>query len=281
VPGSLVGSLVADRWRPSAPTASFRALQTDTDRPLAGTLPSASPDSAAMRARIGTKTSVSAAVRRGLEPFNASRAPSELGWDHPLSRLAMLAKVAAWLAVAASAAVTAAALGAAERAAWGIPMLCAALVAELVLVMLVALARQLRREHVLRLIASGRSRLPVEEIAREAQRLVTPAHRASLAERLERALDNALRWHQLPVATRPPPGITLLCGFAPEVRAITGQLRAGQLALPGVALLELLLAGGYGSALYAGDQDLLREYLGRIRCLICPATPAEGGHRHG
>jgi hypothetical protein len=234
-----------------------------------------------MRARIGTKSSVPAAVRRGLEPFRASAAPPELGRDHPFSRLAMLAKVAAWLAVAGSAAVTAAALGAAERSAWGIPMLCAALVAELVLLMLVALARQLRREQVLRLIASGCARLPVEEIAREAQRLVTPAHRADLAERLERALDDALRWHQLPVATRPPPGITLLCGFAPEVRAITGQLRSGQSALPGVALLELFLVGGYGSVLYAGDQDLLRECLGRIRYLICADTPADGGHRRG
>jgi len=233
-----------------------------------------------MRARIGTKTSA-AAVQRELEPFRADRAPSELGRDHPLNRLAMLAKAAAWLAVAASAAAMAAALGTAERSGWGIPMLCAALVAELVLLMLFALARRLRREHVLRLIASGRARLPVEEIAREAQRLVTPAHLAGLAERLDRALDDALRWHQLPVATRPPPGITLLCGFAPEVRAITGQLRAGQSALPGVALLELLLAGGYGSALYACDQDLLREHLGRIRHLICPATPPDGGHHHG
>jgi hypothetical protein len=41
-------------------------------------------------------------------------------------------------------------------------------------------------------------------------------------------------------------------------------------------LLELLLTGGYGSALYAGDNDLLREQLWRIGYLIRGAAPAEG-----
>jgi len=232
-----------------------------------------------MRARIHTKTSLTAAARRGLEPVRASRAPLVLGGDHPLSRVAMLVRVAAWLVAATSGAAAVGVLGVAERRAWGIRLLCAALVVELTLLMLFALARQLQREHVLRLIASGRARLPAGEIAREARRLVTPGHRAHLAERLERALSEAAFWHQLPVASRPPPGIRRLCGFAPEVRAIAGQLRSGQPALPGVAQLELFLTGGYGSALYAGDEDLLREHLWRIRYLICPAAPAGGAHQ--
>jgi hypothetical protein len=202
-----------------------------------------------------------------------------LGRDHPLSQMAAAVHVVAWLVAAASGAAVGGALGVAERRAWGIRLLCAALVAELVLLLLFALARQLRREHVLRLIAGGRARLPVEEIAREAQRLVTARHRAHLAERLERALDEAVRWPQLPVASRPPPGIRVLCAFAPEVRAIAGQLRGGPPALPGVAVLELFLTGGYGSALYAGDEDLLREHLWRIRYLLCPAAPAGGAVR--
>jgi hypothetical protein len=222
---------------------------------------------------------VATAARRGLEPLRASRAPLVLGRDHPLSQMAAAEHVVAWLVAAASGAAVVGALGVAERRGWGIRLLCTALVVELVLLMLFALARQLHREHVLQLIAGGRAGLPVEEIAREAQRLVTPAHRAQLAERLERALDEAVRWHQLPVASRPPPGIRVLCAFAPEVRAIAGQLRGGQPALPGVAVLELFSTGGYGSALYAGDQDLLREHLWRIRYLLCPAAPAEGAHR--
>jgi hypothetical protein len=232
-----------------------------------------------MRARIHSKTSVATAARRGLEPFRASRTPLVLGRDHPLSRMAALGWVLAWQIATVSGVVAVGVLGVAERRAWGIRLLCAAMVVELVLLVLFALARQLQREHVLRLIVSGRARLPVEEISREAQRLVTPGYRAQLAERLERALDEAVRWHQLPVASRPPPGIRLLCAFAPEVRAIVEQLRGGQSALPGVALLALFLTGGYGSGLYVGDNDLLREHLWRIRYLICPAASAEGVHR--
>lgn len=216
--------------------------------------------------------SVAMAARRGREPLRVSRAPLVPGHGRPLSQMVTLAPVLAWLIPAVSGVVAVGVLAVAGRRAGGIRLLCAALVAELVLFMVCALARQLQREHVLRLIASGRARLPVEEISREAQRLVTPRHRAQLAERLERALDEAVRWHRLPVASRPPPGVRLLCEFAPEVRAIAGQLRHGQPALPGIALLELFLAGGYASALYAGDHDLLREQLWRIRYLIRPAA---------
>jgi hypothetical protein len=234
-----------------------------------------------MTARIHTKTSVGTAARRGLAPFKVSRAPLVLGRDHPLSRMAALVWVLAWQMAAGSGAAVVGALGAAAGRSWGIRLLSAALVMELVLAMLYTLARQLQREQVLRLIAAGRARLPVGEISREAQRLAPPGHHSQLAERLERALDEAVRWDQLPVASRPPPEIRLLCAFTPEVRGIAGQLRSGRPALPGVALLELLLTGGYGSALYAGDQDLLRQYLWRIRYLISPAAPAETADRDG
>jgi hypothetical protein len=202
--------------------------------------------------------------------LRASRAGLVLGRDHPLSRMATFVHVLAWQLAATSGAVAVGALGVAERRAWGIGLLAATLAGGLVLLMIFALVRQLQREHVLRLITSGRAGLPVGEISREAQRLVTPGHCAQVAERLERALDEAVRWHQFPVASRPPPEIMRLCGFAAEVRAIGGQLRAGKSALPGLALLELFLTGGYGSALYAGDEDVLREHLWRIRYLIAP-----------
>jgi hypothetical protein len=224
-----------------------------------------------MRVRVHIKVSVAMAARRGREPLRVSRAPLVLGRGRPLSQVVTLVRVLTWLMAAVSGAVAVGVLAVAGRRAWGIRLLGAALVAELVLFMLCALARQLQREHVLRLIASGRAGLPTEEISREAQRLVTPRHRDQLAMRLERALDEAVRWHRLPVASRPPPGVRLLCAFAPEVRAIAAQLRDGQPALPGIALVELLLTGGYGSGLYAGDHDLLREQLWRIRCLLCPA----------
>ena len=228
-----------------------------------------------MRARVHIKISVAVAARRGREPLRVSRARLVLGRGRPLSQMVTLARVLAWLIAAVSGVVAVGVLAVAGRRAWGIRLLCAALVAELVLFMVCALVRQLQRERVLRLIASGRAGLPVEEISREAQRLVTPRHRGQLAARRERALDAAACWDRLPVASRPPPGVRLLCGFAPEVRAIAGQLREGQPGLPGIALVELFVTGGYGSALYAGDHDLLREQLWRIRYLLCPAASAD------
>jgi hypothetical protein len=247
-----------------------------TARMFTGTARGASPVSVAMWARICAKVWVAEAARRGFEPLRASRTPLMLGRCHPLSPMVTLVRVLAWQMAAAAAAVAVGAFAVAGRRGWGIGLLCAALVAELVLVLLCTLARQLGREHLLRLIAGGCARRPVEEISRQAQRLVTPRHRAQLAERLERALDEAVRWHQLPVASRPPPAVRLLWAFAPEVGAIVEQLRTGQPAVPGVALLELSLTGGYGSAVYAGDSDLLREQLWRILSLICPAASAEG-----
>jgi len=231
-----------------------------------------------MRVRVHTKISVAMAAWCRLEPLRASRAALVLGCGHPLSRMVMLVRVLAWQLAAVSGVVAVGALAVAGRRAWGIGLLSVALVAELVLVMLYALAQQVQREHVLRLIASGRAGLPVEEISREAQRLATPRHRTQLASRLERAMDEAVHWHQFPVASRPPPGVRLLCAFAPEVGEIVGQLRGGQPTLPGIALLELLLTGGYGSALYTGDRDLLREQLWRIRYLICLPHSQVGAH---
>ena len=219
------------------------------------------------------------AVWRGLESVMASRAALVLGRDHPLSRMVALVRVLVWHVAAALGAVAVGAVGVADHRAWAIRFLCAALVLELALLMLFALARQLKREHVLRLIAAGNAPLAVDEASRETQRLANPGHRAQLAERLERALDEAVSWHQLPVASRPPTGIRMLCSFAPEVRAIVAQLRGGQPALPGIALLELFLAGGYGSAMYVGDEDLVREHLWRIRYLISPAAPVKDARR--
>jgi hypothetical protein len=191
-----------------------------------------------------------------------------LGEDHPLSRAIMWAHALTRQVAATATMVALGVLAIAEGRAWGPRLLGAALLVELTLVGIFAFVRESQREHVLRLIASNRSQLPLEEVSREARRLANPRHAAELAGRLERVFDDAMGWHRLAVTSRPPPGIRLLCEFASEVDAIVSRLRDGEAALPGLALLELMLCGAYESALYSGDRNALREQLWRVRHLL-------------
>ena len=208
-------------------------------------------------------------VPRRPEVFRAPRAPSVLGADHPLARTATLVHALARQVAATSVRWRWGCSPSTEGRRWGWQLLGAALVVELTLFGILAFARQVRREHVLRLIAAGRGRLPLEEVSRETLRLASPRHTRQLAARLERTFDDAVRWHELAFASRPPAAIRPLCSFAPEIEAIHAQLRA-QPAVPGLALLELLLIAGPDSALYAGDKSALRDQLGQIRLLLKP-----------
>lgn len=201
-----------------------------------------------------------------------------LGRDHPLSRTAVLVRALARQLVATASAVALGIVAIAERWTWGVRLLGAALLVEVTLLAIFAAARGVQRERLLWLIVKYGTLVPLEEVTREAIRLANARHSADLAGRLERALDDAVRWHRLPVASRPPPGIRLLCAFAPEVHAIAERMRSGQAALPGIALLELFMIGGYGSGLYAGNKSELLEQLTRIRHLLSPNGDVEVEH---
>lgn len=191
-----------------------------------------------------------------------------LGDDHPLSRSATLIHTLAVQATVTSSTVLLGVLAVAERRAWGVRLLTAAVLVELTLLGILTLTRQIQREQILRLIAGGGQHVGLEEVSREVNRLAIPTHSAQLATRLERALKDAEHWQQIPIASRPPPGIKLLAGFPTDTREIVEQLRAGRGAPPGLALLELMLSNGHDSTLYAGDRDALREQLRRISHLM-------------
>jgi hypothetical protein len=195
-----------------------------------------------------------------------------LGDDHPLSRNAVLIHTLAVQATATSSTVLIGVLAVAERRSWGVRLLTVAILVELTLVAILALARQTQREHILWLIASGGQRLRLDEVSREVNRLASPRHSAQLARRLERALEDAVGWYQIPIASRPPPGIKLLAGFAEETREIVAQLRAGAVAVAALALLELMLSNACESSLYGGDRDALHDQLWRIRQLVSRGT---------
>ena len=215
---------------------------------------------------------VATGARRGFGALRSPRVPSVLGDEHPLSRSSTLIHTLAVQATATSSTVLLGVVAVAERRSWGVRLLTAAVVVELTLLAILALARQIQREHILRLIASGGQRLRLEEVSREANRLARPTCAAQLARRLERALEDAEGWYQIPIASRPPRGIKQLAALAEDTRAIVEQVRGGPAAVPGLALLELMLSDGYDSTLYAGDRDALRDQLSRISQLLGRGT---------
>jgi hypothetical protein len=195
-----------------------------------------------------------------------------LGADHPLARTATLAHAVARQVATTWIPVAVAVLAVVAGRPWGWSLLAAALVVELTLLGILAFIQQVQREHVLRLIASGRARLPLEEVSREIARLPSPRHVRQLARRLERTFRDAERWGELAIAFRPPAATRVLCLFGSEVDAIVAQLR-GQPGVPGLASLELLLIGGPDSALYCGDEKGLGEQLSLIRGLLAQSWP--------
>lgn len=98
-----------------------------------------------------------------------------------------------------------------------------------------------------------------------------------LACGLERALADGCRWAEILPASRPPPGARHLAAHAAAIAAITAGLRSGHASPRAIVLLERLMRGGYGSALYEGRPDWLRRELGRIRFEI-DASQSDGAH---
>ena len=202
--------------------------------------------------------------------FGPSDARSVLGPNHPLTRSTELVHTLAVQAIATAAIAALGAIAAADRQPWAAILLAVAVFVELIVLAILALSCELRRERVLGVIASHPELLPLAEVGREKRRLMNVGHRSALADRLGRALDQARSWHQISVALRPPEGVKLLSAFACEVEEVAELVRTPVPNVRGVAVLELFLIGGYGSALYAGDSEVLQQQLWRMRYLLNP-----------
>jgi hypothetical protein len=198
----------------------------------------------------------------------AADAAAALGPQHPLTRACELLEALLRQAVVMLAVAAVGAIAVAQGRGFGVRLLSAALVVELALIALIVLVERVRRECVLRLIAAGREMLPIEQRSREARALVGEQQLASLAGWLERALAQAVRYEELAVTSRPPPGVPVLGQFEQEVNAIMTELSSSQVAVRGAALLELIRQAGYASAVYAGDETAPREQLWRVRHLL-------------
>jgi len=193
------------------------------------------------------------------------------GPDHPLARASELVRTLEKQAGVLLAAIAPALAGTLLGAPIGPTLLSASLAVELVLVLALFLARQVRAERAWEVIINGNEAPDAHELMQERRRLSDPKRREQLSRSLARALDAAEHWHQILVASRPPEGVRLLSGFAPEIRQIISQLRDEPADVSGIALLARHLAGGHGSPLYSGDAEALRRELARIAHLLgCP-----------
>jgi hypothetical protein len=110
-----------------------------------------------------------------------------------------------------------------------------------------------------------RTRVDCEPFALELDRLSGRANRERLAAGLERALADGSRWSEILPASRPPPGARDLPANLAAILAIADALRTGRASPRAIVMVERLMRGGYGSALYEGGPVWVRQELGRIR----------------
>jgi hypothetical protein len=146
---------------------------------------------------------------------------------------------------------------------WGLPVLIAAALIQLVLAAGIALLAQLQRERALDLIIEGRGDLPLPALQRERRRLQRPKRRASLAHALEDFAQTAERWPTLLPSARPVFDPCQIRAASPELRAIAALLRSSAVGVRGLASVERLLTRG-DSPLYGRERDELRRALERI-----------------
>lgn len=186
-----------------------------------------------------------------------------LGVDHPLNRSLAASRTVtrqAMVCAAFLAGVLAAAAPRVGRAGW---LAASAAVVDLALLALLGVLASERRRQARELIIE-RGRADLAELQAERRRLLAPAYRHRLARRLQRALDAAAGWDaQLP-ASRPPASVRNLLSSADMVRAVVEALERESADLRGVALVDRLLDGGYGSPLYRDEPARLRAELARV-----------------
>jgi hypothetical protein len=222
---------------------------------------------------VRTSTRHRSGSTRPAPPKEQQGRPASLafGPDHPLARASELVRTLEKQVGVTLAAIAPALAETLLDAPIAPTLLSASLAVELVLVVALLLARQVRAERAWEVIIDGSEALDADEVMQERRRLSNPKRREQLSRSLGRALDAAEHWHQILVASRPPEGVRLLSRFAPEIRQIVTQLRDEPADVRGIALLARYLAGGPGSPLYSGDAEALRRELARIAHLLgCP-----------
>jgi hypothetical protein len=198
-----------------------------------------------------------------------------LGPDHPLPRAARtLASVRRQLRVC-TAFLLALALAFRSEPARGAWLIGSAAAVALTLAGLVAWLKDECRRRARDVIIQHGAGLAVPEVEAEAGRLAEIKHRRRLATQLEAALEAAERWWQISPASRPPPTVRNMLPYREAALSAIALLRGEYGSPRGVAIVERLLDGGYGSALYTGDARGVGEELRRA-VFELSRTPSDG-----
>jgi hypothetical protein len=217
-------------------------------------------------------------------PSTQPRSPAALlGPNHPLVRGHELRGDLRRQSLLTAAAVVLGAIGTASGRSWGLPLLVAAAIVQLGLVIALALLSAAQRERARELIIARRGGLPLPALERELLRLQRPRLRAGLADALEELVRAAERWPRLVPTSRPVFDPRQVQAAAAELRAIAARLRASRDAVRAVARVQRLLTSG-ASPLYGREPEALRDELMRIHAELDRAgpertAPREPAHR--
>jgi hypothetical protein len=195
-----------------------------------------------------------------------------LGPDHPLARTQRAIGVARLQGLVATAMLAAApVLMLVSRPLAIATAMAAALVASALWVALAVLVQR-RRRHAQDVLLDGGAASP-GPVRAEVDRLLDPGHTAWMTQALSRALHEGEHWYEYLPASRPPAGARHLPVNRRLIDAIVADLDAGHVSARAAILLERLIEGGYGAAIYDGGPDRVRRELGRIRFELERDTP--------
>ena len=124
-----------------------------------------------------------------------------------------------------------------------------------------------RRGCCLELLIAGRGRLPLTALTRERERLADRRLQARLADSFDDLAALAALNHWRRERQRPMYSQRVLAAVEPHLRDVAERLRAGDVEVRGVALLEHLVTDG-ASPLYGAEIGSLRDELARGRYLL-------------
>lgn len=195
---------------------------------------------------------------------HTQQAADLLGSDHPVPRLAATIHAVRRQALVCAAFTLALALLSRPHPTRALPLTASAVSVDLFLLVAWAVLRHEHTSRIRQLIATSGPDLPLIDVQKETLRLLDTRSRQRLARRLLRILGSAERWSDLPPAQRPPPAVRELAHDSDLVRRVAAALAADHPSARGVAMVEQLIANGYQSPLYTGNNVLLRQELGRI-----------------
>jgi hypothetical protein len=196
-----------------------------------------------------------------------------LGADHPLVGVVDLRNALRRQSLATAPVVLAGTIGFTIGAQWGLPLLIAAALVQLLLAAAFALLAVLQQALAWDLIVEGRGHLPIPSLARELRRVQRPSQKASLARELEDLVQQAERWPMRRSTLRPIFDPRQIRAEAAELRLIGALLQSGPVGVRGVAHVERLLRLG-DSSLYRREPDGLHRELKSICTELTRTDPS-------